>query len=204
MYVYLSKNSQCRQWFCQGYLTVWFGQSASSSQTLYLKRWYRSPCGFTACAGLWPYCVCRTVASQQPTSPSQKPWSPLLTLTYTKPLCTSSRHLFLGLPCLLLPPEFPMNSVFTMLLSSILARCPSHLSLQLLISWTRSGCVCRSLSSVLVLYLHLSFSFTGPKILLTSVLFYITNVYISWYQGARFLLQESVQDFDVARYYPWF
>ena len=126
------------------------------------------------------------------------PWPTLLTPTYVRSPCTLPCHRILHLASLLLPPGFPTNGIFTVLLSSTLARFPTHTSLFLSSPRTRSGFFCRSLSSVLAVYFRLSFLLTGPKILLTSFLSHVTNIFISYYQHARCLLCTSLQHFQLS------
>ena len=50
----------------------------------------------------------------------------LLTFILRKSSSTSSNHLSLGLPILLLPPALPLKSFLSILFSSILITCPSQ------------------------------------------------------------------------------
>lgn len=59
----------------------------------------------------------------------------LLTATHFRLFSISASHLFLCLPCLLLPHEFPTYSIFIMLFSLVVTRCSCRSILLPLISW---------------------------------------------------------------------
>ena len=79
-----------------------------------------------------------------------------------------SSHLCLVLPSGLVPSDFPTQTLYAPLLSSIHATCPIHLILLYLITRTILGERYRSLSSSLCSFLHspVTTSLLGPNILL--------------------------------------
>ena len=80
---------------------------------------------------------------------------------------TSSIHLFLGLPLILLPIGFHSNIHLGILPPSIRITCPSEAILLLFINLTMSGLPMSSFSSWFFLILQIPFSScTGPKIFL--------------------------------------
>jgi len=77
---------------------------------------------------------------------------------------TSSIHLFLGLPLILLPICFHSNILLGILPPSIRITCPSQAILLLFINLTMSACPTSSFSSWFSLILQIPFlSCTGPK-----------------------------------------
>ena len=79
---------------------------------------------------------------------------------------TLSSHLYLGLPCDLLVRGFHLDIFLTVLVSGILCTWPNQLRLWALIWLTTFLCFISLSNSLLVLILHIWFSFVGPHILL--------------------------------------
>ena len=90
----------------------------------------------------------------------------LLTPSTWRSLSTSSFHLFLGLPLLLVPSSSRMKIFLSILSSSILYRWPNQLILCPFIYWTIFSPLLTSSSSRFVRLFHSPFSYLGPYILL--------------------------------------
>jgi len=89
----------------------------------------------------------------------------LLTPSTWRSLSTSSFHLFLGLPLLLVPYSSWVKIFFGILSSSILFRWPNQLILCPFIHFTISSPLLISSSSRFVRLFHSPFSYLGPYIL---------------------------------------
>ena len=90
----------------------------------------------------------------------------LLTPSTWRSLSTSSFHLFLGLPLLLVPSSSWVKIFLGILSSSILSRWPNQLILCPFIHFTIFSSLLISSSSRCVRLFHSSFSYLGPYILL--------------------------------------
>jgi len=91
---------------------------------------------------------------------------PLIPIAW-KSSSTSSIHLFLGLPLILLPVGFHSNILLGILPSSIRITCPTQIILLLLMHLTMSALLISSSSSWFLLLLQVPFSsFIGPHIFL--------------------------------------
>ena len=90
----------------------------------------------------------------------------LLTPSTWRSLSTSSFHLFLGLPPLLVPSSSWVKIFLGILSSSILSRWPSQLILCSFIHFTMFSPLLISSSSRFIRHFHSPFSYLGPYILL--------------------------------------
>ena len=113
---------------------------------IFFFHWHYSP--------LWAS-ICRTMSSLHLLTPS----------TWTS-LSTSSSHLFLGLPLLLVPSSSWVKIFLGILSSSILSRWPNQLILCPFIHFTIFSPLLISSSSRFVLLFHSPFSYLAPHILL--------------------------------------
>jgi len=116
--------------------------------------------GTTAHCGLWP-------VEQFPSSffLSATNSLHLLTPSTWRPLSTSSYHLFLGLPLLLVPSSYWVKIFLGILSSSILSRWPNQLFLCPFIHFYYFSPLLISSSSRLVRLFHSPFSYLGPYII---------------------------------------
>ena len=120
-----------------------------------------SSIGTTACCGLWPVERCPSIFSYLPPTLSIFSFPAL-----GRSLSTSSFHLFLGLPLLLVPSISWVMIFLGVLSSSILFRWPNQLILCSFIHFTLFSPLLISSSSRLVWLFHSPFSYSGPHILL--------------------------------------
>ena len=105
----------------------------------------------------------------------------LLTSSTWRSLSTSSFHLFLGLPFLLVPSSSWVKIFLGILSSSILPRCPNQLILCPFIHFTIFYPLLISSSSRFVLLFHSPFSYLGPYILLNIFLLKISRAFSSFF-----------------------
>ena len=105
----------------------------------------------------------------------------LLTPSTWRSLSTSSFHLFLGLPLLLVASSSWVKIFLCILSSSILSRWPNQLILCPFIHFTIFSPLLISSSSRFVRLFHSSFSYLGPYILLNIFLSKIKRAYSSFF-----------------------
>ena len=108
-----------------------------------------------------------TCPNLEPARPS--PYPP--NLTSWRSILILSSHLHLGFPSVLFPTGFPTKTLFTTLLSSMCATCPTQLIFFDFITRTILGEQYGSLSSSLCRFLHspVTSSLLGPHILLNTL-----------------------------------
>ena len=101
-----------------------------------------------------------------------------LTLIWQMSCLTLSSHLWLGLPCDHLVRGFHLNIFLTVLVFGIHCTWPNQLNLWALIWLTIFLCFISLSKSLLVLILHIWFSFAGLNILLKILLSKTSNFWI--------------------------
>ena len=115
----------------------------------------------------WLYSPCRTLASFMTIFQSFLLCACIfqfVTHILLRSSLTSSIHLNLGLPTLLLPSGVFWYNLFTTLSSLILSTCPSHLNLPFFISVSMSNSPYNCLTSSFVLLLQYPATHIGPNI----------------------------------------
>ena len=104
----------------------------------------------------------------------------LLTFNSHRSFPSSSSHLNLGFPLLLLSSGLLSNIFVTVLPWSILTACSIHSNFFFLIFVTMLKSLHSSLSSWLVHILHIPCSTTGPHVLLNIFLIHVLSLFISF------------------------
>ena len=131
----------------------------------------------------------------------------LLTPSTWRALSTSSFHLFLGLPLLLVPPSSWVKIFLGILSSSILSRWPNQLTLCPFIHFTMISPLLVSSSSRFVRLFHSPFSYLGPYILLNIFLSKISRAsssfFINVHTSAPYDTTGYWKDWLVRRKYFW-
>ena len=137
---------------------------------LLLFHWHYSP--------LWAL-VCRTMSFHFFLSATNS--LHLFTTSTSRSLSTSSFHLFLGLPLLLVPSSSWVKIFLGILSSSILSRWPNQLILYPFIHFTIFSPLLISSSSRFFRHFHSPFSYLGPYILLNIFVLKISRACSSFF-----------------------
>jgi len=130
----------------------------------------------------WLYSPCRTLASYMAIFQLSLLCARILqsvTPILLRSSLTSSIHLNLGLPTLLLPSAVFWYNLFTTISSLILSTCPSHLNLPFVISVTMFNSPYNCLTSSFVLLLQYPATHNGPNIFLSTFLSQIRKFFSS-------------------------
>ena len=127
---------------------------------------------------LWAL-ACRTMSFHFFLSATNSPH--LLTPNTWRSLSTSSFHLFLGLPLLLVPSSSWVKIFLGILSSSIPSSWPNQLIVCPFIHFTMFSPLLISCSSRFVRLFHSPFSYLGPYILLNIILLQISRAYSSFF-----------------------
>ena len=157
-------------WLCDLHWSNGTSSSSSSSSSI----------GTTAHCGLWPVEQCTFIFFLSATNSLH-----LLTPSTWRSLSTSSFHLFLGLPHLLVPSSSWVKTFLGIVSSSILSRWPNQIILCPFIHFTIFSPLLISSSSRFVRLFHPSFSYLGPYILLNIFLSKINRECSSFFVNVR-------------------
>ena len=125
-----------------------------SMQWIFFIHWHYSPLKALACRKMsFHFCLSATNSLH------------LLTPSTWRSLSTSSFHLFLGLPFLLVPSSSGVKNFLGILSFSILSRWPNQLILCPFIHFTIFSTLLITSSSRFFRHFHSTFSYLGPYIL---------------------------------------
>ena len=145
-----------------------------STSIFFFFHWHYSP--------LWAL-TCRTMSFDFFLSATNS--LHLITPSTRRSLSTSSFHLFLGLPLLLVPSSSWVKIFLGILSSSILSRCPNQLILSPFIHFTVYSPLLISYSSRFVRLFHSPFSYLGPYIFINIFLSKISTAFSSFFVNAH-------------------